>query len=334
MVSVISTFAGCGGSSLGYKWTGYDELLAVDFDRLACECFGLNFPAPIWCRDIREIKAEEILEFCGLDRGELDLLDGSPPCQGFSAAGKRRVSDDRNSLFREFCRLLDGLRPKAFVMENVAAAAWGRMRGVFMEMMGALEGCGYTVKCKMLNAKYYGVPQSRARLFWVGVRGDLKVESQYPEPSNRIRTVKWALEQVVEDSDREVVIPSEGIQQLVRQMRQGERAAKYDPRNFGYDPEGNWGWAESRYGRDLYRLDLSRPAPTVRAMIYKGWTGAIHPLENRFLTIQELKAICSFPQDFKLTGNFQERWRLLGNAVMPRQMEAVARTVKEKILDA
>jgi len=108
--TVISTFAGCGGSSLGYKWAGYKELLAIEWEDNAVQTFKLNFPEiPVWQRDICSVTGKEILDFCNIKRGELDLFDGSPPCQGFSTAGKRQVKDSRNDLFKEYVRLVNDL---------------------------------------------------------------------------------------------------------------------------------------------------------------------------------------------------------------------------------
>jgi len=136
--TVISTFSGCGGSSLGYKWAGFREFLAIDFDENSVETFKLNFPdIPVWQRDINDVKGGEIIKFCKINKGELDLLDGSPPCQGFSTAGKRRVNDPRNSLFESFVRLINDLQPKVFVMENVSGMIKGRMKGMFLEVDGA-----------------------------------------------------------------------------------------------------------------------------------------------------------------------------------------------------
>jgi len=191
--TVISTFAGCGGSSLGYKWAGYRELLAIDFDKNAVETFKLNFDAPIWQRDIKDVTGNEILEFCKIKKGELDILDGSPPCQGFSTAGKQEVSDSRNDLFLEFVRLIKDLQPKVFVMENVSGMIKGKMKGVFNEILRTLKGLDYKVKCKLMNAKYYEVPQSRERVIFIGVREDLGVEPVYPVPLRKIISVKDVL---------------------------------------------------------------------------------------------------------------------------------------------
>lgn len=178
--TVISTFAGCGGSSLGYKWAGFKELLAIDFEPHAVETFKLNFPeVDVWQADLRKVTAEAILERTGIERGGLDVLDGSPPCQGFSTAGKRKVSDSRNDLAWEFIRLIEGLQPRAFVMENVSGMAKGKMRGQFNEILAGMKETGYRVECRKLNAMWYGVPQSRERLIWIGMRDGQEIK--WPE---------------------------------------------------------------------------------------------------------------------------------------------------------
>ena len=179
-----STFAGCGGSSLGYKWAGGHGVFAVEFDDNAVETYRLNFPGtPVLHRDIATVTAEELLELTGMAVGQLDILDGSPPCQGFSTAGKRQIHDPRNSLFMEFVRLVEGLQPKVFVMENVSGLVKGKMKLVFKQIMLALKATGYRVRCKLLNAMYFEVPQSRQRLIWIGVRDDIGQGPTFPVDS-------------------------------------------------------------------------------------------------------------------------------------------------------
>ena len=126
---VVSTFAGCGGSSLGYKRAGCQVVAAVEWDAHAATCYRLNHPGTlVMQRDIKTVTGVEIMEATGLAVGELDILDGSPPCQGFSTSGKRVLDDPRNTLFREHLRLVDELRPRAVVIENVAGMARGKMR--------------------------------------------------------------------------------------------------------------------------------------------------------------------------------------------------------------
>ena len=184
--TVISTFAGGGGSSLGYSMAGFRELLAVEWDDNAVETFKLNFPdVPVYHGDIATISVEQVLEMTGLKAGELDIFDGSPPCQGFSTAGKRQIDDPRNQLFKEFARLLRGLQPKVFVMENVSGMVKGKMKFLFVEILKELKECGYDVSAKLLNAMYFGVPQSRQRIIFVGVRNDLGIEPSHPKAETK-----------------------------------------------------------------------------------------------------------------------------------------------------
>lgn len=181
--TVISTFAGCGGSSLGYSMAGYRELLAVEWNDNAIATFKLNFPdVPVYHGDIHKLSVEECLELTGIKKRELDLLDGSPPCQGFSTAGKRKIDDKRNQLYMQFVRLLRGLQPKVFVMENVSGLVKGKMKLIFADIMRELKASGYKVRCKLLNAMYFNVPQSRQRLIFIGMREDFKSRISFPIP--------------------------------------------------------------------------------------------------------------------------------------------------------
>ena len=171
--TVVSTFAGGGGSSLGYHQAGFEELLAVEWDDDAVQTLRDNFPdLPIYHGDIYALSVEECMSLAGIKKGDLDVLDGSPPCQGFSTTGKRNFTDPRNTLFGEFVRLLEGLKPKVFVMENVKGMIKGAMKQIFLQIMAALRGAGYHVEAQVLNAKFYGVPQSRERVIFIGVRKD------------------------------------------------------------------------------------------------------------------------------------------------------------------
>lgn len=179
--TVISTFAGYGGSSLGYSMAGFRELLAVEWDWNAVDVFKLNFPdVPIYCGDICKLSVDECLHLAKVQFGELDVLDSSPPCQGFSMAGKRKLDDPRNQLFGEYVRLLRGLQPKVFLMENVSGLVRGKMKLIFAQIMRALKKSGYKVRCKLLNTMYFNVPQSRNRLIWIGIREDLGRDVVFP----------------------------------------------------------------------------------------------------------------------------------------------------------
>lgn len=193
--NAISTFSGCGGSSLGYRMAGFKVLWASEFIDAARLSYNANKSSSTILdgRDIRQVKAEEILDAIKIERGQLDLMDGSPPCASFSTAGKReagwgktkRYSDKEqrtDDLFFEYVRLLDGIRPKMFVAENVSGLIKGTAKGYFIMIIKALKEVGYNVKCKVLDASLLGVPQSRLRTIFIGVRNDLGKEPRHPEP--------------------------------------------------------------------------------------------------------------------------------------------------------
>lgn len=191
---VASTFTGCGGSCLGFKMAGYTHVYASEFVPAARETYRANFPGVhLDDRDIRQVKPEDILAVAGLKVGELDVLEGSPPCASFSTAGKRSrdwgkvkaysdVEQRTDDLFHEFVRLLRGLMPRAFVAENVSGLVKGVAKGYFIEIFRAMRAVGYRVGCQVLDAQWLGVPQSRQRTIFVGVREDLGRDPVFPRP--------------------------------------------------------------------------------------------------------------------------------------------------------
>jgi DNA (cytosine-5)-methyltransferase 1 len=322
LFTVISTFAGCGGSSLGYKWAGGKVLAAIEWDENAVQTYRLNhIGTPVLHQDIMTVTTEELLDLTGLQPGELDILDGSPPCQGFSTAGKRQIDDPRNSLFKEYVRLLRGLQPKVFVMENVSGMVKGHMKHVFAIVMRELKASGYTVKCQLMNVMYFGVPQSRERVIFIGVRNDLGIEPSYPQAQAKSITLQSALEDVQNTTLdlAESTYPRTSLShKLLHQMKQWEGGHEYHSRG-------------AMFG--LRRLAWNRPSRTV---LREDGGGAscqcCHPQENRRLTIPEIKRVASYPDNFQLLGKVGERWARIGNSVPPMFMYHLAKHIYERIL--
>ncbi len=303
--TVISTFAGCGGSSLGYHMAGYRELLAVEWEQNAADTFRLNFPhVPLYHGDIAKLSVDECLRLAGVKPGELTVFDGSPPCQGFSTAGKREIGDARNQLFREYCRLLEGLRPRAFVMENVSGMVKGDFKLVFAEILRTLKRCGYRVSARLLNAMFFGVPQSRERMIFVGVREDIAREPSHP--------AGW----------------SEPV--AVGVAWRGIASAHYAP---VASPLKQFRWAETRVGSNhplrfsLARLSMDRPAPTVQKTA-SGSAGLMHQNEPRDLSREELARLGSFPDAFRFAGSWADSLGRIGNSVPPLLMRSIAAHVR------
>lgn len=302
--NVISLFSGCGGSCLGFRMAGFRVLWANEFVEAARDTYRANSETLLDARDIRTVQPEEILAATGLKPGELHVLEGSPPCASFSTAGVRerdwakvkKYSDTvqrSDDLFHEYARILRGLMPQAFVAENVSGLVKGVAKGYFIEILTALKSCGYRVKAKVLDAQWLGVPQARQRVIFMGVREDLGREPAYPEPLPYRFSVRDALPWITDCTTRA------------------------------------HGFTKS--------TDLSpqKPAPTLttsQGVGYGGHQVIAAEAESRKFTIDELKRICAFPDDFVLTGTYAQQWERLGRAVPPLMMRAVASALRDKVL--
>ncbi len=179
----IDLFAGAGGMSLGFEQAGFDVRACVELDPVHCATHEYNFPrCAVICKSADSVTGREILEAAGVRPGGIDVVFGGPPCQGFSMMGKRALDDPRNSLVGHFLRIVDELRPKYFVFENVKGLTVGRHRRFLVELLAEFEAIGYDVRqpTRVLNAANYGVPQSRERLFLLGARAPLAAPD-YPD---------------------------------------------------------------------------------------------------------------------------------------------------------
>jgi len=344
--SVASTFSGCGGSSLGYKMAGYKVLWANEFIPEAQKCYEKNHKeTKLDKRNIRLIKGNEILEAIKLQEGELDILDGSPPCASFSTAGNREkdwgkikkysdTSERTDDLFFEFARILKEIMPKVFVAENVKGLTIGEAKNLLgspqLDMFDSQEetiyhtlaNAGYKVKFRVLNAQNYGVPQARQRAIFVGVRNDLAKEPQYPDAFGYFYSVKDAIdgvENTPQDIKEASHSPNSKVLSMVRKLSQGQSGDSLEEANGSY------------FG--LVRVDENKPCPTICQR--QGNKGAclIHPNEDRELTVKELARLSSFPDDFIFTGTYKQRCERIGRAVPPLMMKAVAGAIYEKILN-
>jgi DNA (cytosine-5)-methyltransferase 1 len=193
----VDLFAGAGGLSLGLEQAGFDVAAAVEYDPVHAATHEFNFPATeTICADVSTLKAETLREAvaAGLERlggtlwdGEIDLIAGGPPCQGFSLIGRRLVDDKRNQLVFHFFRLVSELKPRYFVMENVPGMTKGGHAGILDRLIGEFEEAGYRFpdekRYGILNAADFGVPQDRRRLFLIGTREDQARTAVAPSPT-------------------------------------------------------------------------------------------------------------------------------------------------------
>jgi len=329
--TVASTFAGGGGSSLGYRMAGFRIGYANEFVDEARSTYAAN--AAPWTyldgRDIRTVTAEDVLQKLGLEQGQLDIFDGSPPCASFSTAGKgekgwgkvKSYSDREqrtDDLFFEFSRLVRGIQPKVFVEENVKGLVLGTAVGYFREIYRELEMCGYRVEARVLNAKWLGVPQSRERTIFVGVRKDLELHPVYPQPLRFTYSIRDAIPWL-SNGEKDCVeagfpgsMSGYAVGKEWDKLRPGEQSTKYF---------------------QLVKSDPNKPVNTITA---EGAAPSIasvsHPYERRKFTIPELKRLCSFPDDWESTGTYAQQYERMGRAVPPVMMRSVAEAIRDHIL--
>jgi len=222
--NVVSTFAGGGGSSTGYRLAGGDILAINEFVEEARNTYKDNYPTtPIVPNDIKELSGQDFLDLVGLKKGELDILDGSPPCSAFSVAGKlshssdgkhsdgwgqtKKYSDGKiveniEDLFFEFLRVANDIQPKVIIAENVKGLTIGEAKEYYARILNEFENIGYEVVSEVLDARYYGVSQTRSRVIFIAVRQDvadkvglhfLTMNHLFPTPSSTTIPLQDAL---------------------------------------------------------------------------------------------------------------------------------------------
>jgi len=357
---VVSTFSGGGGSSTGYSWAGFKVVYANEFIKHASDTYRLNHPdTHVDERDIKLVTAEEILAVTGLKKGELDILDGSPPCQGFSIANQNRltgkehiytngISQKNEDMFDEYIRLLGGLTPKVFIAENVKGLTMGKAKATLgsFEMdlfdnqdetiLHKLMNCGYVVRYQVLNAVNYGVPQDRKRAFFIGVRSDLKITPSFPDKLSYQYSVRDALPNI------ESVLARQGgwkgWKDLDLDRASPTITAKMGHKNpwkvqVGY----GMGYAENKPGNSFPRnqiKSIDEPIKTIQKMPGIAGGVPVHVVGDegkRKFTIDELKALGGFPADFKMIGSYGNQWSIIGNSVCPPQMMRLSKHIYDTV---
>jgi DNA (cytosine-5)-methyltransferase 1 len=183
--TAISLFCGAGGCSLGFKKAGYSILYANDKDSAAVETYRKNFPKTTCTKDdVDALNFEEILNDIGLKSGELDILIGGPPCQGFSTAGTRFWDDSRNHLLKSYVKALEIIKPKWFLMENVEGLLTSNKGNYLFEASKAFLELGYDIRIEKVYSQEYGIPQRRKRVLIIG--NIIGHEFKMPEPTLKV----------------------------------------------------------------------------------------------------------------------------------------------------
>ena len=333
-----STFAGAGGSSTGYRWAGYDVRYANEYLDEAADSYKANWPTThLDRRDVRTVTGKEILEACGVD--ELDLLDGSPPCQPFSMAGKRERNWDRTykhgdgtvnaggseDLVYEWLRLVDEARPRVAVMENVKGLTVGKAKGYLVRLLADLRALGYRADAKLLDAQWLGTPQRRVRVYVVGVREDLGRAPLFPKPNRWRYTVAdacpWLRGQTLDDTDgagfdggSRLIDADTGVSPTITATIPTDRVIPISRAKVERWRKGGGEWGTGP-------VPIQGVSPTIIAGdTDNNWPPSSPP---RKFTILEVKRLSGFPDDYELLGSYADQWARLGNSVPPPLARAV-----------
>ena len=369
---VVDLFCGVGGLSLGFEQAGFQIAMAVDIELINIKAYSRNFPkASVVQLDLGAASGSDLLELANLQFGDVDVVVGGPPCQGFSMIGARRVDDPRNNLIFDFLRLSAEIGAPYFVMENVPGLKRGKMGAIFETWKNEADKLGYLVVDPVweLNARDFGVPQSRARCFAVAHRRDYPVP-QVPEAGiwcsdecqlNLKPAVKDAIDDLPDPQKYKRLLSSDRVfaefgepSAYARYMR-GENTDECDLSDIR-EFESNeltcskrtvhFERSKKRFRKTkpgstepisrFQRLDPNGLAPTLRAgtgVDEGSHTAArpIHPTKARCITVREAARLQSFPDWFEFDPTVWHGFRQVGNSVPPNLARIVGISIAESL---
>ena len=317
----VDLFCGCGGLTLGLRRAGFDVVGALDTDGLAVDTYRTNHRrATVLKRDIRSVDATKWMKDLGLARGDLDLLAGCPPCQGFSRLrtfnGGRAVEDDDNELIFDFVRFVKEFRPKTLMMENVP----GLIDDIrLVRVRRSLAGMGYRCAARVFDATKYGTPQRRRRMILLGTRLGWP---RFAEPIDRQRTVRGAIRRLPrpEASDdpihNYVVKRSDSVIGRIRRVPKDGGSRGCLRHEDQLECHRRCDGFKDVYGRMAWR----RPAPTVTGGCINPSKGRfLHPQQDRAITLREAALLQGFPRSyrFEMSGGRYAVARLIGTHFPP-----------------
>ena len=328
-LKVLSLFSGIGGIDLGFHLAGFDIVATLDFDTKTCNTLEVNKGKWISSNtkivegDITKIKPE------GLYEGEVDFIVGGPPCQSFSAIGRRAggalgTKDIRGGLFEHYCRLLRHYKPKGFLFENVRGILYANKGKDWQRVLEAFGELGYTLKYRVLDAAGFGVAQHRERVILVGYR---KGEFQFPRPThgpdslskNSFISAQLAFKGLGKQTESKLEMNGGKYDHLLNDIPPGMNYLFYTEKMGHKNPQFAW---RSKFSDFLYKANPDAPTKTLVAKMGR-YSGPFH-WENRRLSVSELKRLQGFPDDFVITGSRAQQIQQIGNSVVPPMAYSLA----------
>ncbi|HHV6870557.1 DNA cytosine methyltransferase [Haemophilus influenzae] len=328
-LTYLDLFSGAGGLSLGFDYAGFRQLLSIELEPEYCETYRVNFPHHrVLQQDLTKLSNEQLLT--ELKDQTVDVVIGGPPCQGFSMAGHigRTFTDDpRNYLFREFVRVVNIVKPRFFVMENVARLYSHNSGKTRTEIINCFNEIGYSVECQILNAVNFGVAQQRSRVVFIGRKDKGKIV--FPEKKQgSFKTVGEVIGHfpILQSGERHELIANHEAMKHTSQMLE-KMSFVQNGGNRSDIPKS----LRPKTGdvRKYIRYHRDKPSVCVTGDMRK----VFHYEQNRALTVRELAALQSFPDDFVFCGKKIAQQQQVGNAVPPLLAEAIAKSILQMSQD-
>jgi DNA (cytosine-5)-methyltransferase 1 len=347
---LVDLFCGIGLGALGFLRAGFEVIAAVDNDGEACKLYERNVGIKPIEGDLRKISGRHILEIIGAKRGEIDLVCGCPPCQGFSSLrmtrlGKKKKGknrkDARKSFLKVFAQRIDEIYPKAFVLENVRGLTFRRNTRYLREFLAYMRRLGYSCKYAVLDAADYGVPQRRKRLIVIGSR----VQSpELPKPThsdpalNAGRppwiTVREAIgnlprlsagRMAPNDVLHSAADHSEAVLKIIRHIPHDGGSRRSLPQRLWLPCHKKLTKHERRGAESIYgRMRWAEPSPTITTRFHTPACGRfVHPNQNRGISIREAARLQSAPDDLRIAGSKDRMAMWIGNGFPPLLSEAI-----------
>lgn len=334
-IRTLSLFSGAGGLDIGFSDVGFDIIESVEIERKFCETLILNSGAGKQFKDAK-VSCIDIRDYTGESLGKIDFIIGGPPCQPFSAAGRRAngvlgTTDARGVLFREYVRLLVELNPTGFLFENVYGIVGAQGGKAWEEIKDSFSAAGYQLFYRIIDAADYGVPQHRERLMIVGLK---EGAFMFPRPTHGPDSVDgqpfYNAEAAIEGVELTEEEAAAGIGgrygELLDDIPPGLNYSFYTE-EMGH-PKPVFAW-RSKFSDFLYKADPNEPVRTIKAS-GGAYTGPFH-WENRFFAYSEYKRLQTFPDAYEISGTKPTAVKQIGNSVPPQMARMMAIAIRRQI---
>jgi DNA (cytosine-5)-methyltransferase 1 len=334
-LTAIDLFSGCGGLTQGLKDAGFKVLAAVELEEFSSKTYRVNHPDVCLVQaDIRILEPKQLLANIGLRPGQLDLLAGCPPCQGFSTMrtlnGSMSVDDERNGLLLEFLRIIEAVRPKSIMMENVPGLANDK---IFKSFVRRLAKLGYRGTFEVLNTANYGVPQRRRRLIYLASRNRSVAPALPLKAAMTVRDAIGNLPKPGKTGDKlhdSMPNHSDKVKALIKAIPKNGGSRESLPAEFKLKCHKKFDGFRDVYGR----MAWDEQSPTITSGCCNPSKGRfLHPSQNRAITLREAALLQGFPKgySFPTVENRSATALMIGNALPPPFIKVQAQSIVEAL---